>query len=397
MIEIAPLKNDLFLNDKFLNKIRISKYCYINSIEIITKLLTIELPIQNKRIAIRNILDFLTFLDIERNNKENNTLLVISSKKLSKFFSRNKYFKYLEILKDMKILSNVPYDDGKYYSYIDVDIRPKQYRIHNDYLSKEDLCIIILDGDRSKFEFKNDLPKLDKRYINTIEKLEINTKEAIISEMEYCMNNNLKESSLRHRISRIFYTKRKRFLKKGSRVNRIYHSFSNVSKVSRKHINIKMFNIDIKNCQPLLLIAYLNLHSYSSDDQYKYDCESGNFYEKFIGINNCDRDEVKVKLYKNIFFGFNKSSKFNKKFKELYPLTWESLNIITKEKESLAYRLQNLEAELFNGLIPIKSHNYFTLFDAIYFDDINDVTKLNNLIKGFFNRLGIKVTTVIEF
>lgn len=393
MIEVAELNKDLFKDDKFLTKMRISKYCYINSLDIITKLLVTELPISNKRIALRNILDFLTFLDIE-SDKKNSTLLTISSIKISKFFSRNEYKQYLNILKDLDILSDVPYEDGSFYTS---GTKSKQYRIHNQYLNREDLCIIILDEDRSRFEFNNEVSELDERYSKTIRNINIKTKEAIIDEINHCEENDLKEKTLRHRISRIFYTKRRRFIKKGKSVDRIYHSFSNVSKVARKHLDIKMFNIDIKNCQPLLLVAFLKKNNFGYDETYQYDCEVGEFYEQFIGINDCDRDEVKTNIYKNLFFGFNKRSKFNKKFKELYPLTWESLNEINNSNESLASRLQNIEAELFNNLIPKKSKHYFTLFDAIYFDSINDITELNNKIKKFFDNLEIEVITVVEF
>ena len=66
---------------------------------VISNLLSIKLPIENKRIALRNILDFLTFIDNKINIK-GDTLLPISSKELEKYFSRNLYKEYMKILKD---------------------------------------------------------------------------------------------------------------------------------------------------------------------------------------------------------------------------------------------------------------------------------------------------------
>jgi hypothetical protein len=390
MIEILPFNKTLF--DSFnLDKSEITKYCYINNIDLISKLLTIELPILNTRIALKNIFDFLTYIDMEL-NKSKNTIIPIPSKKLEEFFSRNLYKQYMKLLKDLNVITAVSYDDGSFYTK---GKTYTQYRVHNNYINDEDLAIIILDEDRSKSEFVNEVEDLDERYVKTIKTIEINIKEAIKDEIQYFKDNNLSVSTLRNRISRLFYTRRKRYIKKGLNVDRIYHSFTNVSKVSRKHIDIKLFNIDIKNCQPLLLVYLLKKNNMLLDNNYQIDCERGLFYENFIGINKLDRDQTKVALYKNIFFGFNTKNQFNKRFNELYPKTWLSLNKINKGDISLASQLQNIESELFNNLIPNKSKHYFTLFDAIYFDNMRDIKDISKSINDFFNNLDIEVKTEI--
>jgi len=390
MIEILPFNKTLF--DSFnLDKSEITKYCYINNIDLISKLLTIELPILNTRISLKNIFDFLTYIDMEL-NKSKNTIIPIPSKKLEEFFSRNLYKQYMKLLKDLNVITAVSYDDGSFYTK---GKTYTQYRVHNNYINDEDLAIIILDEDRSKSEFVNEVEDLDERYVKTIKTIEINIKEAIKDEIQYFKDNNLSVSTLRNRISRLFYTRRKRYIKKGLNVDRIYHSFTNVSKVSRKHIDIKLFNIDIKNCQPLLLVYLLKKNNMLLDNNYQIDCERGLFYENFIGINKLDREQTKVSLYKNIFFGFNTKNQFNKRFNELYPKTWLSLNKINKGDISLASQLQNIESELFNNLIPNKSKHYFTLFDAIYFDNMRDIKDISKSINEFFNNLDIEVKTEI--
>lgn len=390
MIEVLPFNKTLF--DSFnLDKAEITKYCYINNIDLISKLLTIQLPIANTRIALRNIFDFLTYVDNEL-NKSKTTVIPISSKVLEEFFSRNLYKQYMNIFHDLGVITAVSYEDGSFYKPGQLYT---QYRVHNNYLNDEDLAIIILDNDRSKEEFINEVEGLDERYIKTIKTIDINIKEAVYDEIKHYKDNNLSTYTLRNRISRLFYTRRRRYIKKGKNVDRIYHSFTNVSKVSRKHINMKLFNIDIKNCQPLLLVYLLKSSNMILDDEYQFDCENGLFYEKFIGVRNYDRDQVKVALYKNIFFGFNKSNEINKKFNELYPNTWLSLNEINKKDVSLASQLQNIESELFNNLIPNKSKHYFTLFDAIYFDDMRDIRPISKSINDFFNKLNISVKTEI--
>ena len=392
MVEILPFNKELF-NNFNLDKSKITKYCYINDITILSKLLIMELPISNTKIALRNIFDFLTYIDDRLSMNNESTVIPISHKILESFFSRNLYKKYMNILSELNIITAVSYNDGKFYVPGQLNT---QYRVHNEYINSDYLAIIILEEDRSKTDFINEVEGLDERYIKTIKSLDINIREAIKDEIQYFKDNNLSISTLRNRISRLFYTKRKRFIKKGKSVDRIYHSFTNISRVSRKHINIKMANIDIKNCQPLLLVYLLKISNMSLDENYQLDCEKGKFYEKFVGINNLDRQETKVALYKNMFFGFNKNSKFNKKFKELYPNTWNSLSDINNSNKSLASQLQNIESKLFNNLIPKKSKHYFTLFDAIYFDNIDDIKDINNEINKFFNSLDINVKTEID-
>lgn len=408
MIEIIPFNTNLF-NTFDIKKHKITKYTYINDLDLVSKLLCVELPIKNRRIFLRNIFDFLMYIDIQIHQLDS-TILPISVDILIEYFTRDRYKKYINILENLNIMTKVPYEDGSFYKaplekkdgiYIDNKIKGgvcSQFRIHNEYLNKKDLAIIVLEDDRSKKLFENEIENLDKRYINTIKKLEIDIPKAIEAEIRYFYEKKLSIRTLRIRISRIFSTNRKRFIKKGDKVDRIYHSFTNVSRISRKYLNINMKDIDIVNCQPLLLVAELENNNMMYDEQYKSDCECGNFYERFIDINkptNTSDEEwrvpTKVNIYKSIFFGFNLQSKHNKRFKELYPLTWESLHQISKSNIHLASRLQNLESDLFNNLIPKKSKYYFTLFDAIYFDNILDRSELEKTIIDFFNQYKIKV------
>jgi hypothetical protein len=393
MIEVIPFNKTIFDSFSVETK-KLTRYVYINNIDLISKLLSKELPILNKKIALRNILDFLTYIDIKINQNDK-TIIPISSEILISFFNRNKYKEYMNILSELDIITRVPYQDGTFYVKGNLNC---QYRIHNEYLTEEDLAIIVLEDDRSKDSFVNEVEGLDKRYIDTIKKLNINIQSAIEAEIKHFKENNLSITSLRNRISRILYTKRKRFIKKGQKVDRIYHSFTNLSRVARKHFNIPMYDLDIVNCQPLLLVALLKQNGFRSDSSYQVDCEAGCFYERFLDINKTEdittedlRVETKKGLYKNIFFGFNTNSRYNKRFKDLYPQTWNSLELISKNCESLASQLQNLESGLFNNLIPKKSKYYFTLFDAIYFDNILDRYELENNIKEYFKKYDIRV------
>lgn len=80
----------------------------------------------------------------------------------------------------------------------------------------------------------------------------------------------------------------------------------------------------------------------------------------------------------------------------MYPLVWQYLFEISKSEISLASRLQNLESELFNSIIPKGSKYFFTLFDAIYFDLFDDVDLIVFKIKEFFTSIGVNVQVAIE-
>lgn len=279
MIEIIPFNRTLFNNFE-INESKLTKYIYITDINLISKLLSMDLPIDNKKIALRNIFDFLSYID-NLIYEYGETLIPISSNVLISFFNRDRYIDYIKLLDELNIMTRVPYQDGKYYKApikkeSDKWLKLKknsglcsQFRIHNQYLNKEELAIVILEDDRSKDKFNNEIENLDPRYIKTIKHLEIDINKAIKAEIEYFNEKCLTISNLRKRISRIFYTKRKRFIKKGKKVDRIYHSFTNVSRVSRKYLNINMKDIDIVNCQPLLLVAYLNSINLSYDLNYQ--------------------------------------------------------------------------------------------------------------------------------
>ena len=389
---IITLPTENTLNEDFileLGKLK-SDRCFITTTRLAKEVLLEKLPIQNKKIAVRNILKFLTWLDIQIHIK-GGTIIPIHTDILIEYFNINKYKAYMDLLRKLEILTDVPYEDGLFY---DKGVRSKQYRVHNQYLQDKNLCIVILEKEGSVREFICNLD-LDNRYIKTIRSVELNIKNAILDEINYCNNQGLDANNLRTRISRIFYTGQKRFIKKGNIVDRIYHSFSNLSKVARKHFNIRFHNIDIRNSQPLFLVAYLDKQGLDYDIEYKLDCEEGRFYERFSGLY-LDRDELKRAVFKRIFFGFEEGSEVNKLFKEIYPKTWQNLKNFSLTEETLASRLQNLEADLFNRIKPRKSTNYFTLFDSIYFNNIDDVDYIKDEIMIFFDELNIKVKLNIE-
>ena len=282
------------------------------------------------------------------------------------------------------------------------------------------MCIVIID-DKKEMTFEQD-GIYNKKFTKTINETNVDIQSAIKDELFYA--NSYK--SLRSRLNTLFSLYDKRYIKKGEKVDRIFHSLTNISKVSRKYLSIKGLkfnNIDIVNCQPLLLCYYLKKNNLKIDESYINDCETGILYERFIiegkeyidveyiikngeivgrkkniikigyNLTQKEKDEVrnkiKVLLYKSIYFDFKPNTDISKMFKQLYPEVYKTLQDLEKDELKMASRLQNIEAEIFNNLIPSKSKYYFTLFDAIYFTSEEDTGFIITNIINKFKLMGL--------
>lgn len=400
MINIVNIDNDIF-NNKDISKVN-TRSIYCVDVKLITLLKTIDNYPQKKYLSIEKLLQFIQWF--ENNMNEENCMSVSAlflKKKINKHYKR-----YMDILSDNKIITPIKNKSGKYYQ---AGIETKKYRLLDTWTKDNDLCLVYFENSDRNIEINIDDSiidmNIDKRMITTItNKLKIDYTSALKAEIINWQEKGFTTARLRKRLSKLFSSKDYRYIKKGYKVDRIYHSFSNISKISRNYLNIPMCNIDLKNSQPLFLIAYLIENNMPYDISYKNDCESGEIYLNFYNTRKEDfsndtdelRTNVKKAIYKNIFFGFNENSLYNKRFKELYPKVWSSLKSINESGATLAGILQNREASLFNNLKPKKSKYFFTLFDAIYYSDKNDTLDILDNINSLFNNLEIKVQTDIK-
>jgi len=409
MIQIIPLKvshinyNELIKDVDFKN-------CYITSQSLINDLLIKgDLPIKNRWIVIKNILDFLNSIDFRMLQKKgDSTLLALQYSIFEKYFTCKHYRKYIKLLHELNVMSRIAYSDGKYYDFNKDSAgsgRCIQYRFHNNYIN-DDLCMVFFKNDtKLVLEKDNDY---GKTYENTILKTQIYFKDAIMEEIDNYQKDIFvyhSLNSLRCRISAILQLGNRRYIKKGSKVDRISHSFSNLSKIARKFLHIKgvKFNeLDISNCQPLLLVYNMLKSNEPIDQNYLDACESGLFYETLYdseetkGMDEKEMEEyrnyIKTETYRCIYFDFKKKEPITIRFAELYPNTYYYLcNYYDSKPEiTMASILQNIEASIFNNIMPNKSKNYFTLYDAIYYIDLNDKQQLTEDIMTKFSILGIK-------
>jgi hypothetical protein len=340
-------------------------------------------PIKTRNLAIKNILEFLNYID---NLPAEDYTVAVHTNKIRKIFTGGTYTLYLRILSELKIISRVPYPDGKYYEKMK---KCCKYYLHPTYRNDKPGIVIVKASPIRKLIADKKYPVKFERAVRLTE---CDYTGAITAEYNNYLNTGMGDNNLRVRLSRLFALLGERRIKKGKNVDRVYCSFSNLSKISRAYLyidNSKYHCIDIRNCQPLLLSYLLRHLGLSLDDNYVVDCENAIIYERFVNEKYKDKEAVKEPLYSAIYFAFKPKKDIAQKFKEVYPLTYNSLEILHREEVTMASRLQNLEASIFSVVVPKKSKYYFTLFDAIYYTDISDKDDLKLKLTESFARYNL--------
>jgi len=272
-----------------------------------------------------------------------------------------------------------------------------RYKFDKNFFEDEFVLVTFSAEELDSYNIKRTNLNLESKYLNTLQTLKLDIENAI-KEQYQLFKCELDKKRFFCRINKIlkFNRERNRYCIKGKKSNRIYHALCFLPKESRKHLNIKFHSLDIVNCQPLLLCYYLKSKGLQYDDEFIKNVESGRLYESIKDrLENVSRDEVKKMVYSEILFDFKtaKKNRVNKVFKKIYPLTYSSLeHIHLNEKTTLASILQNLEASLFNNLNVINSEYYFTLFDAIYYNNKDDKDDLKSQISKYFRNLNLEVS-----
>lgn len=271
---------------------------------------------------------------------------------------------------------------------------------------------------------------VDPVFKETLLKTRIDKKSAIKDEYQYFINNTDENrvTSFYKRINRVLNYGDSIYTTRGQKSKRIFHSLSNLSSVSRKHLTIygqSFSNVDLKNSQILFLVTYCRKNNLGLDNNFVNDVQDGVVYDRFYYTHidqketyfdngHCvtthakynigfDRKKVKQELFRSIFFSWKEHFSLNKKFKELYPETWITLNKIHQsykgnKQTNLSILLQNEEFYLFNDIhLKLKSDGYFNLFDAIYYtDDIDTDTIVSHIRDYFYNLEVYKISITIN-
>lgn len=149
-------------------------------------------------------------------------------------------------------------------------------------------------------------------------------------------------------------------------LDRVHTSITNLPSELRQFLYFKkeqkLCVVDVRNSQPLMINALLR-ESGLLDVTFKADCVDGIFYDTMQVMMEeshdikMTRDEVKMKCFKNILFGFDGRSKITKVFADRYPVAYK---FIEEQKADVddeagnrrfAIKLQNMEAKICLGAL----------------------------------------------
>lgn len=308
------------------------------------------------------------------------------------------YNKLLNILSSNGLISiNEIFSTGKF---------SQSYRIESDLISTN-YSEVEIDFDKIFYNFKNKsywlkkYPQL-KKQINETYEIKIELGDYIL-----WMNNNidleLKPIMNNGVLERRFLTKERiyNYINDALRINydniwfklsnegRFYNSTTNLSYTALPFIKLKrrsVKEIDIANCQPLILSKLIN------NESYKNDCEMGIFYDRLSEELNITRNEAKVLSYKYIFFSNKKlkSGKIYDCMKKLYGDVIEQINEI-RDRIEISKEMQKIESDIFVNKISILDFKMMLRHDAVYVYE-EDYEIIKRYVIKEFNNIGLNPT-----
>lgn len=156
----------------------------------------------------------------------------------------------------------------------------------------------------------------------------------------------------------------------------------------------EVFEIDIKNSQPLFLNKVIDLYGKDTIDKKEWEVftiltKSGKFYQYLMDNSGfSDKKNIKEGVYK-VFFGKNYKNKFDTMFQTLFPSIYSFIKIYKKTNNDykiLAHTLQNLESELiFNKIIYRLNIEYPDISVITIHDSIISSKSNAEIVSSIFN------------
>jgi len=152
-------------------------------------------------------------------------------------------------------------------------------------------------------------------------------------------------------ISRDWIQEKRWFFAEDEKTGRVFHNVANFKKELRAYLRFNgepMVEVDIANCQPLLLFNFYPDKKSAEAIRYRELVENGRFYELLQSLlNQPDREKVKTPFITFLFAKSHWIIPVGEAFKKEFP---ELAKVIATEKReehnALAIALQKLEADL---------------------------------------------------
>lgn len=317
----------------------------------------------------------------------------LSSRILVKVLGAHHYVKILNLLKELKVIEG---DDSYRVGYESKGFRfLEPYRSAKFKLKKK---VEVKRDHNFLVKTKPNCPEHDYLFNNL---KQISFSPEVHEELKKC-NFKANEGARRD-----YYEKTIEFVETGDwfftydeKTGRVFNNVTNMPKVFRPHLRLagrKLVELDVANCQPLLLISL-----YEDGDPERAEYEkvvlSGNFYEELnksllVPFSAEERDSLKKSVYFKVLFNRNQLNEsdlglaFKARFPRLYARVWE----IKKESyRNLALHLQSLEAQIMihgvvRGAIEELNLNLMTVHDSVLCPE-ESVNEVKNIIEKRFTQ-----------
>lgn len=386
-------------------------YIYTELLTKITNIVNLSFPEFNEKDKLRLTSNLIAIwyqiYEAQQNDEEALTLNYYTNiystdfKKYEIIISRNRltYAKQIELLKiHGVVIINDKYEPKKFSkSYrVDTSFMTNSYtsvlvnfkKLYKDQIIKEE-WIKKFPNHRSQIEqvylTKIDLP----RYVEWIEKnIGISLPKKTTKEGKTKHRTLTVEVSLRYINDALKINQGVIWFAIPDNTGRFYTSLTSLTNTAKPFFRLKgrpVVEIDINNCQPLLLSTIVD------HPKYKRDCENGVFYDKLAKELNMERKDVKVPAFKYIFFNDKelKSGMLYESMEKIYPGLISQINNI-KTNSKLAIQLQKIEADIFVNHLALIGMDNILRHDSIFVYEEN-VEDMKRVIKTAFWKIGLNV------
>jgi predicted transcriptional regulator with HTH domain len=230
------------------------------------------MPINNESLVVGHV--FRLLRDAELRTKMSRGAFTWHSEYLRATYTSN-YNRYLEVLFDLGVLETTVSPDTKC-RYVNGE-HASYYKLTNRYRERQSLCLIYREIDRRNMStsFTKQVPY---KYKQAISLSYIDYPTYVNEEIKRYVENDPSDTdrarsleSIKVRFNSAFSLLEKRYIKEGKRSTRLYHSFSNLSRIARQYLRTpnhhQFYDSDIVNSQPSFLVAFLN-GKYDIDESY---------------------------------------------------------------------------------------------------------------------------------
>ena len=260
-----------------------------------------------------------------------------------------------------------------------------------------------------------DETKLYSQYNKVLKKLKFRITKKEAKEYLTTHFSHLPDSKIDRMCAKVDNFKKSQNTIRHDQQNRIYHYLTNCDSELRPLFNIS-HELDVANMHPLLLsyrvIRFFKIPDTILEEIYNFDvdnyinnpcsiindanknipadvihyiyiCNKGIFWDEFAKLSGIPRKKAKVKMFSNVFYGPNRSTKYSElgqKFKELFPTVYEILFSLKHKAEKnnnslIIYRsgIDNLPKQMMvlesNIMYEILKRCYAKKWDVINIHD----------------------------